>query len=146
MEDYNNQEDTPHHNTISHGANPAGVDDPPVTVIDSPPTASPGARPRARLSHLFGSKRIPREARAKSLTRSQKRQGPEASTHVQPPATVPNGEAHRARMIRRSASAPAVIPTRQPGPRYIGLEDRLAKIRAKSRLQDTDGPNNGNAR
>ncbi|KAL8675705.1 MAG: hypothetical protein Q9224_007404, partial [Gallowayella concinna] len=44
---------------------------------------------------------------------------------LQPPAAIPHSQAHQTRTIRRSASAPTAT---YRDPRFIGLEDRLAKI------------------
>ncbi|KAL9004448.1 MAG: hypothetical protein Q9188_002747 [Gyalolechia gomerana] len=81
-------------------------------------TKNPQASLRSKFSRLFGSRRKPREERPKSLNR--------LALNPQVEAALTSQIQHR-QTIRHSVSAPAVSRPSQLGPRFIGLQDRLAK-------------------
>lgn len=48
--------------------------------------------------------------------------------HQQPPYTTQNRRDGQTRKVRRAASTPTVTHPAEPSPRFIGLEDRRAKV------------------
>ncbi|KAI4167890.1 MAG: hypothetical protein LQ343_006849 [Gyalolechia ehrenbergii] len=94
----------------------------------SPKTKIPQASLRSKFSRLFGSRRKPREERPKSLNRLPLNPQVEGITnHLQIPSAALTSQIQHRQTIRHSVSAPAISRPSQLGPRFIGLQDRLAK-------------------
>ncbi|KAL8785625.1 MAG: hypothetical protein Q9213_003279 [Squamulea squamosa] len=111
------------------------TDQPPTgpSTIASPvveTTVGPRLSLRNRLSRHFGSTRIPRQARAKSLThlKPDQPQAQDNLSYLQPRPTTHGGQGRQARTLRRATSTPTVSHPAPSSPRFIGLEDRHTKI------------------
>lgn len=98
-------------------------------ALDQPAkTRNPQKNLRTKLSRLFGPRRTPRAERPKSLSRpALNPQAAVVKDHLQIPPADPTSQIHHRHTIKHSASAPVVSCLAHPGPRFIGLQDRLAK-------------------
>ncbi|KAL8951752.1 MAG: hypothetical protein Q9222_002302 [Ikaeria aurantiellina] len=92
-----------------------------------PEVKSAKASLRSKITQHWGSVRRPKRARAKSLTHARpiKQIHSPSSRQLDPQALA---QSPPIRNVRHSVSAPAIHRKPIPELRYIGLEDRLAKV------------------
>ncbi|KAL8850258.1 MAG: hypothetical protein Q9221_004768 [Calogaya cf. arnoldii] len=122
MDERNPQQITPNYTPTTRS--------PTLSTTGDPDIASPSLR--TRLSRYFGLRRIPRRARPKSLTRLRsdhnQAQAQDTSNHLQLPPRIHNGRERTSLTVRRDASTPIVFRPTKSDPRFVGLEDRRAKV------------------
>ncbi|KAL8860849.1 MAG: hypothetical protein Q9178_002879 [Gyalolechia marmorata] len=121
---------SPDDDFANHPSNQSPNGDPTIASPIVQPIADPQPSLRSRLSRQFGLSRLPRQARAKSLTRPRpgQQQTQDSLNYQQPPHITQNGRDGQTRKVRRAASTPTVSHPAEPSPRFIGLEDRRAKV------------------
>ncbi|CAL8574667.1 hypothetical protein XPA_000622 [Xanthoria parietina] len=130
MEDRDVQQITWDSTPTAHSPDLSTTDDPNRTSLAVPPIADAQPSLRTRLSRYFGLRRIPRQARPKSLTRprSDQLQAQDTSNHLQLPPIPHHGLGRPSPTVRSIASTRTTSRPTESDPRFIGLEDRRAKV------------------
>ncbi|KAL8668488.1 MAG: hypothetical protein Q9168_006881 [Polycauliona sp. 1 TL-2023] len=113
--------------TRSPSPSPAGdfIPEPPPAVKPSA-TARPSLR--TRLSRHLGIARLPKQARPKTLTRPKSARNQSQAQDLRSPLSNHIGGNYASPTTSRAASTQTSSRPKDTGPRYIGLEDRHAKV------------------